>query len=105
MHEYAGVECSWASHPDEHYIEMKYAQFRGRVEVADPNDGWTDPFAWRMERPNGATTRSSAPTAKGALNGLCGAMIVAHRQSREYDLEAGFQDLLKALQESRAPRK
>ena len=100
-HAYAGEHCSWASFADEFYVEMQYGDFSGRVEVSNPDEGFKAPFVWRMQRPGGSVTSSTASTAKSALNRLCGAMIVAHEETRKYDRDTAFQDLLSALVEER----
>ena len=102
-HAYAGEYCSWASFAGGYYVEMSYGEFSGKVEVNDPGEGFTEPFVWRMKRPGGSVTSSTASTAKSALNGLCGAMIVAHEEARQYDRDTAFQDLLSALGQRRVP--
>ena len=103
VHKYAGKTCPWASYESGGYIEMSYGDFKGRVEPADHLSATTNPFNWQMFHPDGeTTTRGNASTAKGALNGLCGHMIVSQgrlEQARSYDRGEAYQALVDALEE------
>ena len=104
-HAYAGEVCLWSSFSSGHYIEMEFHKYKGRINArARVDEIAATPFEWRMTHPDGTVTSSSDSTAEGALNGLCGAMIVAHVRAREaesYDRDDVFQELLEAARRER----
>ena len=100
-HKYAGETCSWAGYDSERYIEMAYGDITGRIDTRDELDGQA-PYVWSVFHPGGSRSRSSDSTARGALNGLCGAMIVAQELAEtevSYDPDATYRELVEALDE------
>ena len=92
-YKYAGQTCSWSSYGSGRYIEMAFGDITGRIDTREKLDGNAPPYVWAVFHPGVTVSRSSDSTAKGALNGLCGAMIVAQNQARRtasYDPDAAF---------------
>ena len=102
-YKYAGETCSWASYDSGRYIEMTYENYTGRIEPPVDPKVRGNPFEWSLQpsgERRGATGQSE--TATGALNGLCGAMIVYHirdQQAAAYDRDEAYRELLEALGE------
>lgn len=102
-HTYAGKVCTWGSHNNEQYVEMKYEDYSGRIDTQTAIPSVQPPFTWQMVHPDGTTVASNASNAKDALNALCGAMIAAHVQAQAAGLpnrEAAFRELLLALSDN-----